>query len=513
MSVIDRSTAQTALLNWPPLITACLLWAAWLWLFRPIFAYLRLIFTQTDFRTNQIALTLVLALILYQLHEKRALASGWQLNSPTWRPLMVGVALGSAVGFLLAERFLAINTLSATLFALGSYGLLGLWVASQRWQRGLPAALLMVGTLPFGHHLQTFVGYPLRIATAALVRDGLSAAGIGHVGIDTILILENGVSHIDIPCSGVQSLWTGVMFLVAATWIEDKKIGARWLGVALTLMLLLFISNFVRVAVLTVTGASLGWTLLAEMLHVPLGVCGFVLACGASLWLLRRLPANAPPGSWRPAAGTTHNALWKARLSWPSPIAPAAHALLLAAVFVGLSLLYVRRPNVGLSQSAPGWYFGPTVQTEAFPLKPDEAAWLTKDGAESAERLTFKSGDLSGSMILITSSTWRAHHRPERCFEVYGLAIDNSATHLVDQTFPIRLVSLGDGTYTANYWFQSAEVTTDDYATRIWDDVQRERNRWVLVSMVFDGDVDVNSAEVKQFHRTIHAAVAARLDA
>jgi exosortase O len=113
-----------------------------------------------------------------------------------------------------------INTLSATLFGLATYGLLGLWLEPQRWRRGLPAALLLVGVLPFGEHLQTFVGYPVRILTAALVQKGLAAAGAHSVGMETILVFENGVSQVDIPCSGVKSLWTGPV-LAGGYLIED----------------------------------------------------------------------------------------------------------------------------------------------------------------------------------------------------------------------------------------------------------------------------------------------------
>jgi len=138
-------------------------------------------------------------------------------------------------------------------------------------------------------------------------------------------------------------------------------------------------------------------------------------------------------------------------------------------------------------------------------LKPDEQEWLTRDGAEAADRYRFESGTLSGTMILITSKTWRAHHRPERCFEVYGLTLDESRSHLVSAAQPIRLVSLGqqDGRLplTASYWFQSANATTDDYATRIWADLAPQRERWVLVSILFDEVQDPHDPETAAFLR------------
>jgi exosortase O len=151
-----------------------------------------------------------------------------------------------------------------------------------------------------------------------------------------------------------------------------------------------------------------------------------------------------------------------------------------------------------------------------MPLKPDEIAWLTRDGAESADRRRFEWHGLTGSMILITSTTWRAHHRPERCFEVYGLSLGDSRTHLVNPNFPLRFVSLGDGDHSnllaATYWFQSAQRTTDDYGTRIWADLAPRREPWVLVSILFDGVPEPQTTQVQSFYLTLHDAVTRYLE-
>lgn len=447
------------------------LFGLWLWLYRPVFGYLAVIFSREDFRTNQLVLAGVLGLI------------AWQWRQGAWRPRpdapprlhlpALGLALGGSILFLLVERFLDVNTLSASLFALASYGLLGLWLAPARWRRGLPAALLLVGALPLGDHLQTFVGYPMRTLTAALVRDGLAAAGVGSVGVDTILIFENGVSQVDLPCSGVKSLWTGALFLIAATWIERRPLNARWWLTALAFAGLLFAANLARVGALIVVGEVLGQRLMAQMLHVPLGVLSFAAACAAALGLLRAIPPQADDALASSAPAPT----------W---LAPA-----LAVVVLGLSLLYAPRPHTGLTAPLPDWVFPAPLSTRPLPLKPDEIDWLTRDGAETAQRLRFEWRGLTGSMILITSRTWRAHHRPERCFEVYGLRLEDSRTRLVQPDFPVRVVALGGGsaaaTYAAVYWFQSAQTITDDYSARIWADLAPQRARWVLASVLFDG--------------------------
>jgi exosortase O len=475
----------------------------WLWLYRPVFDYLAIIFSREDFRTNQIVLLGVIALIAIQTrkgHLRPRFDAAPQLS---YSALIL--ALGGSVLYLAVERFLDINTVSASLFGLASYGLLGLWMQPRHWRQGLPAALLLIGALPFGEHMQTFIGYPMRILTATIVRDGLAAAGVSSVGIDTILVLENGVSQVDLPCSGVKSLWTGMLFLVAVTWIERRRLNLHWLLTAFVFAGLLFVANLARVGVLVVVGQVAGWRLAAEMLHVPLGVLGFVAACAAAVALLR-LQQPIAQDVWD--AHATEEAALPAldRPIWLAPV--------LAVAILAMALVYTPRPQTGLAQPPPAWEFPAELVTEPMPLKPDEIEWLTRGGAESADRRRFEWRGITGSMILITSTTWRAHHRPERCFEVYGLSLDDSRPHLVTPDFPVRFVSLGDGhaLLSATYWFQSVHRTTDDYATRIWADLAPQRERWVLVSILFDRVHDPHEVDIQALYTALHDAVARNLE-
>ncbi len=504
----------------------------WLWLYRPVFDYLSIIFSRDDFRTNQVALVSVLVLIAWRVYRsgvRPRLEAMPQLSPPA-----LALALGGSVLYLLAERFLDVNTLAASIFGLASYGLLGLWMHPRRWREGLPAALLLIGTLPFGEHMQTFVGYPFRVLTAAIVRDGLQGAGVTSVGVDTILVFENGISLVDLPCSGVKSLWTGMLFLVAATWVERRPLNLRWFLTMLAFTVFLFIANVVRVAVLVVVGEVAGWRLMAEMLHVPLGVLGFVGACAMAVGLLRlQRPIVQEAGSKMQEAGSkmqeagskmqeagskmqeAGSKMQEAHLVRPVWLAPALAVVILAMVWV-----YTPRPQVGLAQAPPGWEFPADLVVSPEPLKPNEVAWLTRDGAASAERLRFEwrgsDGTVHGSLMLITSATWRAHHRPERCFEVYGLVLNESRVHLVTPDFPLRFISLGDDAgrelASASYWFQSAGRTTADYGTRIWADLSPERERWVLVTILFDGVRDPRDPDVQALYVALHEAVASKLN-
>jgi exosortase O len=505
VSTID-SYVQSAIEHAAPLprtvrtgVNAAIL-GLWLWLYRPVFDYLAVIFSREDFRTNQLVLAGVILLIASRMHKEH-IHPRVNAAPQLFYPGLI-LALSSSALYLVAERFLDINTLSASLFGLASYGLLGLWMQPQRWRRGLPAALLLIGALPFGEHMQTFIGYPMRILTASIVRDGLTGVGVASIGVDTILVLENGVSQVDLPCSGVKSLWTGMLFLIAATWIERRSFNLRWLLVALVFGGLLFTANVARVGVLVVVGQVAGWRLAAEMLHVPLGVLGFVAACAAAVALLRlerRIEPVAHDERARPAPG---------RPVWLAPV--------LAMAILAMALAYTPRPQTGLAQLPPAWEFPASLITDPTPLKPDEIEWLTRGGAESADRRRFEWRGITGSMILITSTTWRAQHRPERCFEVYGLSLDDSRTHLVAPDFPLRFLSLrygdGRGLQSATYWFQSVGRTTDDYGARIWADLSPDRNRWVLITILFDGVQDPRATDVQALFTALHDTVARSLE-
>jgi exosortase O len=484
--------------------------AAWVWLYLPVFQYLAAQSNREEFRTNLILLVVIAGLIAYrarQAHLRPRLDRAPHLYLPAFL-----LALAASSGYLLVERFLDINTLSALLFGLASYGLLGLWLEPYRWRQGIPAMLLVVGILPFGEHLETFVGYPLRTFTAGLVRDGLNALGFHSVGVDTILVFESGISQVDIPCSGVKSLWTGALFLLAATWIENRRLGISWLLAAAATALLLFLANLVRVTLISLTGPALGWTLLAQMLHVPLGVLGFVAVCAAALFILRRLPVLES----HPAPASTG---LLPRPAWLGPL------LVLCALL--FALVYAPRGAVQAlaSRPAPAWLFSQDWQVRPAPLSTQEQEWIRETGATTADRYTFRwqpaegassasataVQPLAGTIMLLSSQTWRGQHRPERCFEVFGLSVQESFTYLEQPDFPLRFLALSGsgapGPVSAVYWLQSTSLTTADFGQRIWADLSPQRERWILVTVLFDRRYDPQLPELASFLTALHTTV------
>jgi exosortase O len=492
LSTVDRPLARPSFVRVGAHATIA---GLWLWLYRPVLGYLATIFSREDFRTNQIIVVGVLGLIALRVRREH-LRPRLDAAPHLYLPAFVLACGGSAL-YLVVERFLDVNVLAAMLFGVASYGLLGLWLHPRSWRAGIAAALLLIGALPFGDMMQVFIGYPMRILTAALVRDGLAAAGAGSVGVDTILVFENGVSQVDMPCSGVRSLWTGALFLIAATCVEQRPLGRAWASIAFVFAGLLFIANLARVGVLVAVGQVAGWQLVAKMLHVPLGVLGFALACLAAVALLRRLPRLRDAGQPDGGARELDRPIW---------LAPV-----LIAALVAMNILYTPRPPAGPAQSHAGWAFPAELATSPLQLRPGELEWLARDGAESVERMRFAWRGITGSMLLVTSTTRRAHHYPERCFEAYGLAVERSSTYLVAADLPVRLLDLSNGKnggqLSAAYWFQSATRTTDDYGARFWADLSFKPDRWVLVTVLFDTTQDPRTTDMRAFYTTLHGAV------
>lgn len=497
--------------RWAAFLTNIVLIGIWFFLFRAIYPYFSIIFTDARFRENQIILAGVLVMIELKVHKqlpKRRLDS-----SPHWHAPALAIALGGSVAFLVVERFLDVNTLSASLFVFATFGLAGLWMQPVSWRRGLPAALLLAGSLPFGEHLQTFIGYPARLATAEIVRAGLSGLGIPTLTTQTILVFESGISQVDLPCSGVKSLWTGWLFLLAATWFERRPINLRWIGIALAVAAVLLAANLLRVAVLVGVGQAAGWRILAEMLHLPLGILGFGAGCALGVFLLRRM--GSVPAEPRPLRAQ-YNPAW---------LGPA-----LAALLVPLLLLPGKPLQPDRSLPALVWRMPVELGFTPWALSPQEQEWLTRSGMHSTSRWRFADsqvpgsqaqssqahssqmpGRLSGVLLVTTSDTWRAQHRPEQCFEVFGLKARQSFSHLAAPGFPIRLLSL-DSQQTQNatwaaYWLQAKGKVTDEFAARIWADFSPDRQVWVLVTILFDPQVDPQSEQARIFFESIRNVV------
>lgn len=378
----------------------------------------------------------------------------------------------------------------------GVYGLLGGFLSGSLWRRGLPFVLLLSGLIPFGTTLGTGLGFPARLLTAQVVEQLLRGTGLAAISSHDIILLENGIAHVDLPCSGLKGLWVGGCFLLGATWLERRPIGWRWLGVAVVTFAALVVANILRVWALVVVGYGLGQPWLAEMLHVPLGVLGFVAACGLSWAALQWLPSPAlQPGS--PPQSETGSP------AFPPP--PLFVVLLLPLLWLGsLGIAPVHSAPVALNLQI--WQGSPEWVTESLELTPAELDFFRPEVGTAVLKQQFETPDLKGSLLLVGSSTWRQQHAPELCWAAHGLRVEQM-TAVQWPGLQARWLSLEQGSLSGFYWFQSAQGSTDNLLSRVGAQLRGGDPQWVLVSALIEGSHGPDQPEVQALVEQIQTQV------
>jgi exosortase O len=424
---------------------------------------------------------------------------GWRYRrsievAPGLHRLPLVLMLGCGAGSIATQWFVSLSQLPVGLFLLGSYGLLGLWLAPAVWRRGLPVGIAIACLLPFGVQFSTGVGAPARILTAHIVEWILHQWQISAISAGDVIILDTGVAYVDVPCSGLKSMWTGTLFLLAATWLEGRQIGLRWLGVGLINLGLLAIANTGRVLILTILVHVLHQSVWAEILHVPLGLIGFVMASLLTWGLLRFVPNKAAH------RGTSEriDRVVAPGLNWRSLGALAGLLLVLATA----PMPQPDRAVAAVDLSKLQW--AAPMQTQTLDLNSQERKFFASYPGVTTRKQQFQYGDLTGTSVLVASPTWQAHHAPELCLTAIGYKVAPTIQRVITPAVTARWLSLDDGKRSAVYWFQSATRTTDDFTSRFWDDVFRRESRWTMVSAVFDRAESPDAPNVQAFIERVH---------
>ncbi len=423
---------------------------------------------------------------------------GWQayrrrqtlLLSPQFNGLALGLLVGSAIAAVTLPWWIDLEQLPIFLFVLGSYGWLGLNLNPILWRRGFVLALLVSLLLPFSIQQGTGFGFPVRVLTAHAVEMLLKPFQVGALSSQDVIVIENQIALVDLPCSGLKSIWTGSLFLLAATWLQRRQLGWRWLGVAALNLGMLICANIGRVLALVIITAIFKQPQLAEMLHLPLGILGFLLATGTSWWLLGWVPTSAK----------------LADLPAQQPQGRSLKFATLLPIFLALMLLGLRfspqpNPLAPANLAALAWPSSLELQTQ--PLTATETDFFVRHAETLVEKQSFSYGSLTGSMLLVSSRSWRSQHAPELCFVGNGFAVDR-LDEVGFKTFFARWLELNQGQNTATYWFQAQHQTTPDFSTRLWSQIRQREKVWVMVSLLFDQAHTSQEPIVQDFVGMVH---------
>lgn len=479
-----RASIRADTTTWQGILSTTLLVSAWLYLHISSLQWLLQSFKQASSFNLMLLGLLVTALLAQGVRYRQQLEISATLRI---QQLPLLLMLGSAISAIALQWLVDIEQITVILFALGTYGLCGLFLQPAMWRKGLPAATLIAFILPFCAQFGTGLGFPIRVLTARVVEQMLSAWHIAAVSSYDIIVLENGIAHVDLPCSGLRSLWTGTLFLLAATWLENRQIGTQWFLVYGASLFLQVLSNIVRVLILVVV-TQLQQPTFAQILHIPLGLLGFICACGLTWLMLQSVPKHKLQQSQPEKKLKTQNL--KAQF-------------LVLIVVIGLALIpQLRHPQQEpLSIASLHWPSG--LISKRLELTETEQRFFDNASATSEKR-RFVSGELSGSILLVSSNSWGGYHAPELCFVGSGLKVDTTERQWLTPNIKARWLSLQDGKLSATYWFQSPKQTTDDFLSRLWSQVTRQQKTWVMISVLFDSSKSPDSPEVHAFATTIH---------
>lgn len=480
-----RASIDSDTTSWNILSTTLLV-SAWLYLHRSSLEWLWQSLQQAS-SFNLILICLVIAgLVVQGVRSRRQLQI---YTAPTMRFLPLLVMIGAAVSAIALQWFVDVEQITVILFALGTYGLCGLFLQPAIWRKGLPVAALIAFILPFCFQFGTGLGFPVRVLTARVVEQMLAVWQIAAVSSYDIIVLENGIAHVDLPCSGLRSLWTGTLFLLAVTWLENRQLGIRWLLVCGFSLFLLIVSNIVRVLILVLI-TQLQQPTFAQILHIPLGLLGFICACGLTWLMLQSVPKHSSPATPTPPTP-------------PATPATKPQILLLLAIVALMLIPQISHPQQE-QLAVTSWHWPSQIISQRVPLTAAEQRFFDNAAATVSEKRRFELGELSGSILLVSSTSWSSYHAPELCFVGSGLQVNRTERKWLTPNVIARWLSLQDGKLSATYWFQSPQQTTDDFLSRLWSQVTRRQKNWAMVSVLFDNAKNPDSPEIRTFATTIH---------
>ena len=341
--------------------------------------------------------------------------------------------------------------------------------ALQSWRRNLIMAGLAALALPFALVPGTGFGFYLRLLTADAAANILALLGHGSLGAHDVLIFDNGIAQVDLPCSGLKSLFTGTGFFLVASLILRRSVSLTWLIGYGIFVGLLVAANTIRVSTLIWISEIAQNREFAETIHMPLGLFLFGLCCLAGLYYLIRLPADQKSVSME--AG-----FWM-RSNWP----------VLAGVFIVLMIFAVMFNPASPDRNSPIQIAAPAgMDLNEVGLTQVEIEFFAQRHQTSARKWQFSQGDLSGSILVVQSRAANGLHAPEVCLLGNGISVDHMQSVNIPGNGQMRLLDVDDRRRSAIYWMQSGDTITDDFRRRLSGFIFRGQSEWTMVTLLFD---------------------------
>ena len=460
--------------------------------------------------------TLVLYWPLVQWTSNKFAASGWH-----WHWILAGIALlfacqqrigvirptGNSMAttmFVLCVAAqvanlltLQVNLLSAVLFILTLHALIGHMISPSRWRVMMWPLVLGTALLPLDFYLEPYLGYPMRLFSASSANQLLQHIGIESLTEQSILMVENRASVVDLDCSGVNSLWAATVFYLLLTWLTGVAIGLRWLALAVLLLALVLGANVLRIVALVLLDLN-GLHGMAVIAHTALGAAGFTLAI-IVVWMLA---GHLPRSTCKPEP--VHD----------KPLSAGIAIVMLLSVLVAIGVS--GNTDQRWSEASVEITLDDTLYAREVAMTEIENRYFNGNGAD-AIKYQLGAEINNNSLVLVSSRWWKAQHKPDYCLQSQGLSIDDSSLWTLKPVAgteaqsinAIRVLRLSDAQgrkFTALYWFQSAEARVADHSARVADAIRHPNRQWTMASLLLSGEV--GTADVEWRVSSIQKAIA-----
>ena len=395
----------------------------------------------------------------------------WKFGLPV-KPLTVPAIGLIAISGLLSNFSLPIlQQLSASFALLGLYGFFAAFsgVSNALWRKGFIMGGLAALALPFALVPGTGMGFYLRLLTADAAAQLLALMGHASLGAHDVLIFDNGIAQVDLPCSGLKSLFTGTAFFCVASLVLRREVNLKWIISYSIFAGLLIVANTNRVTLLIWISEVLLYRDIAETIHMPLGLMLFCIVCMCGIYMLYKL---------KPFRSEDSDNILFARL-------PALTSILLtvliAAIFLAEMMISPRQDFTGHGAvTLPG-----DLAVTAVGLTPTETRFFGARERTSAGKWLFEYQDLSGSLLIVRSGAANGLHAPEVCMLGNGISVDHMETRDFG-TGQYRFLTVDNERRNAVYWMQGERTITDDFRKRLSNFIFGQQDDWVMVTILLD---------------------------
>lgn len=384
---------------------------------------------------------------------------------------IIGIA-----GLWIVKHYTSIRILGFVSSMLIFYGLAGLLIEEKPWRRGLFPFVLLLLTLPFGRHFDIFIGYPLRMFMVQSVYEVLVPFFPDIESYSGMLVMENRASFVDMDCSGLRGLWVSLLIYLLLSWLEPQKSKAHWLIGLLAFMCWMVLGNFIRILLLVLIHSVFDQPQLDPLVHHTTSLIFLLSGCYfAFLWMKRKPAIDSLP---------------KERTSMRAVFPMLGLFIAMASVYASPSYAEHKTLDTGHQTEMVNRFLARGWKSEVLNRTEDDV--YKREGV-----FAFKMEKDSTSLIIVLNGDWRSQHKPELCYESTGFRLKSNTLYAFNPAFAVRRMSFEANNYTAWYWFQSGESTTDDFGQKVWQQLKDGSQEWTLISILHRGNT-VPKAQIEE---------------